>query len=172
MSSIKDRRIITYGLSANADVRATTSELQMVQCFLMSISLSASTEIATPCLIYASNAWASQCQNCLAAIGIALEMNIDAARIKRPSLALAEFKAVGLRPGTSNGGIIIDDYGHHPVEITAALKAGRMLRQYVSSRCSTPSLSRLADLFTDSVAASMKQMKCWLQMSMRLVRPY
>ena len=90
-------------------------------------------------------------QNCLAAIGIALEMNIDAARIKK---TLASFGGVGRRfeaKGTSNGVTIIDDYGHHPVEITAALKAGRMLcgSNKLVAVVQPHRFSRLADLFTE-----------------------
>ena len=90
-------------------------------------------------------------QNCLAAIGVALEMNIDAVRIKK---ALAVFGGVGRRfevKGVSKGVTIIDDYGHHPVEITAALKAGRMLcgNNKLVAVVQPHRYSRLAHLFTE-----------------------
>ncbi|MFV1922648.1 MAG: UDP-N-acetylmuramate--L-alanine ligase [Methylotenera sp.] len=68
--------------------------------------------------------------NALAAIAIASELNVpDAAIIK----ALAEFKGVGRRferygeVATSKGGTftLIDDYGHHPVELRAVIAAAR-----------------------------------------------
>ena len=91
------------------------SGLRMVQCFLMSISLSVFTEIATSLSdVRFPMLGDHNVQNCLAAIGVALEMNIDAAQIKK---ALAAFGGVGRRfeaKGISNGVTIIDDYGHHP----------------------------------------------------------
>lgn len=68
--------------------------------------------------------------NALAAIAIASELNVpDAAIIK----ALAEFKGVGRRferygeVATGKGGTftLIDDYGHHPVELRAVIAAAR-----------------------------------------------
>jgi len=90
-------------------------------------------------------------QNCLAALAVALEMGVTPDRITG---ALEMFGGVGRRfetKGVSGGVTVIDDYGHHPVEIRAALRAGRML-------CGTNKLvavvqphrySRLADLFED-----------------------
>ena len=66
-------------------------------------------------------------QNCLAAIAVALEMGVFPDRI---AAALDGFGGVGRRfetKGISGGVTVIDDYGHHPVEIRAALQAGRML---------------------------------------------
>jgi UDP-N-acetylmuramate--alanine ligase len=68
--------------------------------------------------------------NALSAIAVAVELNIaDAAVVK----ALAEFKGVGRRfqrygdlPLPSGGTVtVIDDYGHHPVEMAATLAAAR-----------------------------------------------
>ncbi len=68
--------------------------------------------------------------NALAAIAVASELNISDASITR---ALAEFKGVGRRferygeVRAKNGGTftLIDDYGHHPVEIQAVIDAAR-----------------------------------------------
>ena len=152
MSSIKDRRIITYGLSANADVRATNLRVED-GAMLFDVHLSERiygdsntlSDVRFPML------GDHNVQNCLAAIGVALEMNIDAVRIKK---ALAAFGGVGRRfeaKGVSNDVTIIDDYGHHPVEITAALKAGRMLcgNNKLVAVVQPHRYSRLADLFTE-----------------------
>jgi UDP-N-acetylmuramate--alanine ligase len=90
-------------------------------------------------------------QNCLAAIAVALEMNIDAKKIKD---TLAVFGGVGRRfetKGVSEGVTIIDDYGHHPVEIKAALQAGRMMcgDNKLVAVVQPHRYSRLADLFSD-----------------------
>ena len=68
--------------------------------------------------------------NALSAIAVAVELNIDDAAVVR---ALAEFKGVGRRfqrygdlPLPQGGRItVIDDYGHHPVEMAATLAAAR-----------------------------------------------
>jgi UDP-N-acetylmuramate--alanine ligase len=64
-------------------------------------------------------------QNALAAIGIGLELGVPFDRI---SAALAEFQGVERRyqhRGTARGVRVVDDYGHHPTEIAAVLRAAR-----------------------------------------------
>ena len=72
--------------------------------------------------------------NALSAIAVAVELNVADAAVQK---ALAEFKGVGRRfqsygdvpvkPGTPGGGhfTLIEDYGHHPVEMAATLAAAR-----------------------------------------------
>lgn len=68
--------------------------------------------------------------NALSAIAVALELNVPDEAVQK---ALAEFKGVGRRfqsygdlPATSGGTFtVIEDYGHHPVEIAATLAAAR-----------------------------------------------
>ena len=72
--------------------------------------------------------------NALSAIAVAVELNVADAAIQK---ALAEFKGVGRRfqnygdvpvkPGIPGGGhfTLIEDYGHHPVEMAATLAAAR-----------------------------------------------
>ncbi|NWP89507.1 UDP-N-acetylmuramate--L-alanine ligase, partial [Escherichia coli] len=64
-------------------------------------------------------------QNALAAIGVALELGIPDATIQQ---GFAKFGGVTRRfpkVGEIGGTTIIDDYGHHPVEIRAVLAAAR-----------------------------------------------
>ena len=68
--------------------------------------------------------------NALSAIAVAVELNIPDAAVQK---ALAEFKGVGRRfqrygelPAQGGGSFtLIDDYGHHPVEMAATLAAAR-----------------------------------------------
>ncbi len=68
--------------------------------------------------------------NALSAIAVAVELNIDDAAVQT---ALAEFKGVGRRfqrygdHALPQGGVVtvVDDYGHHPVEMAATLAAAR-----------------------------------------------
>ena len=152
IAGIKDRRIITYGFSANADVRAINLRVQD-RAMLFDVQLSDRIQGAGNNLsdIRFPMLGDHNVQNCLAAIGVALEMNISAAQIRQ---ALEAFGGVGRRfdvKGISNGVTVIDDYGHHPVEITAALKAGRMLcgNNKLIAVVQPHRYSRLANLFTD-----------------------
>jgi UDP-N-acetylmuramate--alanine ligase len=64
-------------------------------------------------------------QNALAAIAVAVEMGIDDDTIRT---GLANFSGVRrrfTRTGEAHGITVIDDYGHHPVEIAAVLRAAR-----------------------------------------------
>ena len=155
MAGIKDRRIITYGLSANADVRAVNMRHEG-PAMLFDVMLSERTAGNTGIIsgLRFPMLGEHNVQNCLAAIAVALEMGMTPDEI---ITALAGFGGVGRRfetKGVSGGVTVIDDYGHHPVEIRAALQAGRML-------CGTNKLvavvqphrySRLAALFDDFCA--------------------
>ena len=152
LSGIKDRRIITYGMSANADVQAINLRVdQGAMLFDVQLSDRIQGDSAALQNVRFPMLGDHNVQNCLAAIGVALEMNIDASRILG---ALAAFGGVGRRfetKGISNGVTIIDDYGHHPVEIKAALKAGRMLcgNHKLIAVVQPHRYSRVADLFAD-----------------------
>jgi UDP-N-acetylmuramate--alanine ligase len=89
-------------------------------------------------------------QNALATVAVALEMGIDAEVIRR---GLAQFEGVNrrfTRTGIVDGITIIDDYGHHPVEISAVLKAARTATENRVIAVMQPHrYSRLRDLFDD-----------------------
>jgi UDP-N-acetylmuramate--alanine ligase len=87
-------------------------------------------------------------QNALAAIAVGVEMEIDEDTIRS---ALAGFKGVKrrfTRVGEAGGVTVIDDYGHHPVEIAAVLKAARQAgARDVVAVVQPHRYSRLAALF-------------------------
>jgi UDP-N-acetylmuramate--alanine ligase len=89
-------------------------------------------------------------QNALAGIAIAQEIGIEDEVIRR---ALTDFKGVKRRfteTGVVNGITIIDDYGHHPVEIGAVLAAARAgVAGKVVAIVQPHRYSRLADLFEE-----------------------
>ena len=90
-------------------------------------------------------------QNALAAISIGLELNIPIESIQN---SLKTFSGVQRRfekVGDYNGSLIIDDYGHHPVEISSALSAARLIapKNKIISIFQPHRYSRLRDLFED-----------------------
>ena len=64
-------------------------------------------------------------QNSLAAVAIASEMRIDDEVLRRALSGFEGVKRRFTRTGEENGIIVVDDYGHHPVEIAAVLDAAR-----------------------------------------------
>jgi UDP-N-acetylmuramate--alanine ligase len=89
-------------------------------------------------------------QNALAAIAVGHEMGLDENQMRR---ALREFTGVKRRftkTGVANGVTVVDDYGHHPVEIAAVLRAAREAYQgRIVAVVQPHRYSRLHDLFEE-----------------------
>ena len=123
---ISDRKIVTFGLGAQADVRAvdiTVTEAGTV--FDVMIADRNTDTIRTLERIELAMLGEHNVQNALAAIAVASEMGISDEVLRQ---SLAEFSGIKRRftkTGEFAGITVIDDYGHHPVEITAVLKASR-----------------------------------------------
>jgi len=153
---ISERRIITYGLSASADVRALnlTADEQGMR-FDLSLSSRMTNGIGSKESLFKAITFPMLGEhnvlNCLAAISVALEMGVTIDAIRE---GLSKFRGVGRRfdyKGSAGGIMVIDDYGHHPVEIQAALNAARMLKpdHQVIAVMQPHRYSRLHDLFAD-----------------------
>ena len=123
---VSDRRIVTYGLGANADVRATGLRLDKDGAdFNVVVADRATNEERTIPRLRLPMFGQHNVQNALAAIAVAIEMGIDDDTIRS---GLASFSGVRRRftkTGEAHGITVIDDYGHHPVEIAAVLRAAR-----------------------------------------------
>jgi UDP-N-acetylmuramate--alanine ligase len=123
---ITDRRIVTYGLSPQADVRAINIRFsEGVSLYdVVFTDRRAGTERRLESL-HLPMPGEHNVQNSLAAIAVASELGASDATIAH---ALATFRGVGRRftkVGEWNGTAIIDDYAHNPFKIAAALKAAR-----------------------------------------------
>ncbi len=120
IAHVGDRKIVTYGFNPQADVRAINIRYgQDGNTFDVKIGDKEITDIYLPML------GDHNIQNSLASIAIAHELKISDSSIKK---ALRHFQGVNRRftkTGEVNGVSIIDDYGHHPIEIKAVLKAAR-----------------------------------------------
>jgi UDP-N-acetylmuramate--alanine ligase len=118
------RPILSYGLTAGADVRAENIRRNGLQTSFDVVRPAGGTLAVTVNLPGTHNVL-----NSLAAIAVASEIGIDDAAIQR---ALASFQGIDRRlqhvadVDTVSGRVtIIDDYGHHPTEIAATLEALR-----------------------------------------------
>ncbi|WP_417497813.1 UDP-N-acetylmuramate--L-alanine ligase [Maricaulis sp.] len=149
-SRVQDRRVITYGLNPQADVRLEN---------LRSDASGATFDVCFRLRGQAQERWSDvflpmmgehNVLNSLAALATARELGLTEAAGKT---ALAEFGGVKRRftkTGEWKGASIIDDYGHHPVEITAVLKAARQASSGKVIAVMQPHrYSRLHDLFDD-----------------------
>ncbi|MFZ4745645.1 MAG: UDP-N-acetylmuramate--L-alanine ligase [Sphingomonas sp.] len=122
---VRDRRIITYGFSAQADVRGVNVVPGMggnrFEVLIRSRdgSVRSIEDIALPM------AGRHNVQNALAAIAVAIELGLDDATIQKGFAAFGGVKRRFTKVGETGGVTIIDDYGHHPVEIRAVLSAAR-----------------------------------------------
>lgn len=119
--------VMTYGLSEEARIRAKKVRAENGRMHFTVQRINGVTTEFDVTLNLPGNHYVL---NALAAIAIASELNVpDAAMIK----ALREFKGVGRRferygeINAKNGGVftLIDDYGHHPVEMQAVIQAAR-----------------------------------------------
>lgn len=151
-AKILDRRILTYGLSPQADVRArnlrSKAEGVYFDLILQDARATGGEEHKD---FFLPMLGEHNVQNALAAVAIGLELNFPVETLKR---GLADFAGVKRRfshVGKWNDITIIDDYGHHPVEISAVLGAARSVdrRGKVIAVMQPHRYSRLKDLFDD-----------------------
>jgi UDP-N-acetylmuramate--alanine ligase len=123
---IEDRRLITYGFSPQADVRAAEVEFQeggsRYDVILQDRRAGKETRIENITLPMPGE---HNVLNSLAAITVARELGISDHRIRTAFSAFEGVKRRFSRIGEWNGAAIIDDYGHNPFKIAAALKAAR-----------------------------------------------
>jgi UDP-N-acetylmuramate--alanine ligase len=123
---IEDRRLITYGFSPQADVRAVDVKFQeggsRYDVILQDRRAGKETRIENITLPMPGE---HNILNSLAAITVARELGISDRRIRTAFSAFEGVKRRFSRIGEWNGAAIIDDYGHNPFKIAAALKAAR-----------------------------------------------
>ena len=151
---LSDRRIVTYGFSPQADVRAERVITdRMGATFEVTVTDRLSGRVRNMKPFRLPMLGQHNVQNALAAVAIAAELGVDEATIRT---ALAGFKGVKrrfTRTGEAGGITVIDDYGHHPVEIAAVLKAARQAgARDVIAVVQPHRYSRLATLFEEFCA--------------------
>ncbi|WP_370152610.1 UDP-N-acetylmuramate--L-alanine ligase [Ferrovibrio sp.] len=152
---ITDRRVVTYGFSPQADVRAVNLRFDNRGAhYDIQIADRAHTAVETITGVHLPMFGRHNVQNSLVVAAIASEMGFDADVVRR---ALGGFKGVKRRftiTGEAGGITVVDDYGHHPVEISAVLSAAR---QALTGRDTARVIAvvqphrytRLRDLFED-----------------------
>ncbi|MBN8542655.1 MAG: UDP-N-acetylmuramate--L-alanine ligase [Alphaproteobacteria bacterium] len=126
IAKITDRRIISYGTSPQADVRAVNiTQVSGGQTFDVEITDRATEKVQTLKAIELPMYGLHNVRNTLAAIAVARELGMSETTIKKTLKEFGGVKRRFTKTGEVNGVTIIDDYGHHPVEIMATLSSAR-----------------------------------------------
>jgi UDP-N-acetylmuramate--alanine ligase len=151
---LRDRRIVTYGFAALADIRGENVQpIPGGNRFDVAIR-ERSGAMRTVTGIEMPMPGRHNVQNALAAIGVATELGIPDEVIARGFEKFGGVKRRFTKVGEVEGVTIIDDYGHHPVEIRAVLAAAREGAQgRVIAVVQPHRYSRLRDLMEDFQAA-------------------
>ena len=147
---ISDRRVITYGFNAQADVRAVNLRYEGGVAYF-DVALQAEGIIIDGCSLPMPGD--HNVSNALSAVAVARHLGMKGDQIRTALSAFGGVNRRFTRVGEINGVTIIDDYGHHPVEIAAVLKAarqatdGRVIAVHQPHR-----YSRLSNFFEDFCA--------------------
>ena len=151
---VRDRRIVTYGFAASADVRGVNVTPYMGGNRFEVIIRHRDGTTRSIENIDLPMPGRHNVQNALAAIGVALELGIEDATIQQGFAQFGGVKRRFTKVGEIDGITVIDDYGHHPVEIRAVLSAARESAQgRVIAVVQPHRYSRLANLMDDFAQA-------------------
>lgn len=154
VGDIRDRRVITYGRNPQADVRLVDLENHDgVQHFAVEIrDRIRQTQLRIDGLQLPMPG-VHNALNATAAIAVADQLHVPAEAIRKGLKGFTGVKRRFTKTGEAGGVTVIDDYGHHPVEIAAVLKAARQsARGEVIAVVQPHRFSRVHDLFDDFAA--------------------
>jgi UDP-N-acetylmuramate--alanine ligase len=150
---INDRKIVTYGFSPQADVRAINVEAKPEGTrYDVAIADRKTEETRVIDGFFLPVIGQHNVQNSLAAIATGIQLGFADHMLRA---AMSKFEGVKrrfTRTGNVNGITIVDDYGHHPVEIAATLKAGQQAKGdkgKIIAVMQPHRYSRLSSLFTE-----------------------
>ena len=149
VARIRDRRVITYGFSPQADIRAVNVSFgqgaSQFDAVFRDKRSGAETRIADLRLPMPGE---HNISNAVAAIVVARELGVTDEAIRKGMGGFGGVKRRFTRVGQFRGAAIIDDYGHHPVEIAAVLRAARQaFNGPIAAVIQPHRYTRLRDLF-------------------------
>ncbi|NIA68626.1 UDP-N-acetylmuramate--L-alanine ligase [Pelagibius litoralis] len=146
---IEDRRIITYGVSPQADYRAENIRVESGGLTYDIVVTERSGDTTSRIeAMHLPMLGQHNAMNALAAVAVAREMGLEETSIRQALSGFGGVKRRFTRTGEAGGVTVIDDYGHHPVEITAVLGAARQAAEgKVIAVVQPHRYTRLRDLF-------------------------
>ncbi|MBL8637551.1 MAG: UDP-N-acetylmuramate--L-alanine ligase [Alphaproteobacteria bacterium] len=125
---VANRRVISYGFNAQADVRAINlrhTALGSTYDVVISGWITPDGEDLVLKDVFLPMMGRHNVQNSLAAIAVGYQLKISPEQMMRALNNFSGVKRRFTRTGISHGITVVDDYAHHPVEISAVLKAAR-----------------------------------------------
>ncbi len=151
IGQVRDRRVITYGRSPQADVQLNevvyTDGMTRFSVRVTERVTGVSRDIPDLALKMPGD---HNALNSTAAVAVALELGIDDAKIRSGLSSFEGVKRRFTRTGEHNGVAVFDDYGHHPVEISAVLQAARnVTKSRVVAVMQPHRYTRLSSLFNE-----------------------
>ena len=153
VGKLTDRRVVTFGFNAQADVRAVNLRYENgTSRFDVALQAERGDDGVVPVIEGCTLPMPGDhnVSNALSAVAVARHLGMKKDEIRA---ALAKFGGVGRRftkVAEIDGVTIIDDYGHHPVEIAAVLKAARQATKGRVIAVHQPHrYSRLSNLFDE-----------------------
>jgi UDP-N-acetylmuramate--alanine ligase len=147
---IRDRRIVTYGYAAQADIRAENVTPFPGGNRFDVIVRDRNGDQRTIAGVALPMPGKHNVQNALAAIAVGLEMGMADADVAKGFANFGGVKRRFTKVGEVDGATVIDDYGHHPVEIRAVLSAAREgVVGRVIAVCQPHRFTRLQSLMDD-----------------------
>jgi len=148
---LSDRRILTYGFSPQADIRAMSMRLgRDGASFDIVVSDALSDRGRTIPKLFLPMFGRHNVQNALAAAAVAEAMALGDDVLRATLSGFRGVKRRFTKTGEWSGVIVVDDYAHHPVEIAAVLKAARAITDgKVIAVVQPHRFTRLAHLFDD-----------------------
>ncbi|MEL7487471.1 MAG: UDP-N-acetylmuramate--L-alanine ligase, partial [Pseudomonadota bacterium] len=150
---VTDRKLITYGANPQADVRAENIAFDEAGSVYDIVFRTRGVEELRIEAVRLPMPGLHNVLNSLAAAIVARRLGADGEKIKSGFANFAGVKRRFTQVGVSNGVTIIDDYGHHPVEIASVLRAARHVgKGKVIAVVQPHRYTRLQNLFDDFCA--------------------
>lgn len=156
LPEVEDRRVLTYGFNPQADLRAVNVRSNGVG-MVFDVHVSERVSISGASHVIADITLPMfgdhNVSNAVAAIAVALELGVEPDEIQKGFEGFGGVKRRFTITGAWNNVTVVDDYGHHPVEITAVLRAARQRVQSTGGKIHAihqpHRFTRLNDLFED-----------------------
>jgi UDP-N-acetylmuramate--alanine ligase len=152
---VRDRRVITYGRNPQADVRLVDLDIHDGQSdFAVEIRDRIRRTYLRIEGLTLPMPGDHNALNATAAIAVADQLKVPAEAIRKGLLGFSGVKRRFTRTGVVGGVTVIDDYGHHPVEIAAVLRAARQsTRRDVIAVVQPHRYTRVRDLYNEFATA-------------------